>query len=259
MVLANSAVDPVADLSFVDAETGQVLYSESMIDSESADPEWKAFPASPPVDYSSTDTREKWCFLGLAAGCDQVVGTPASPLAWDVDPATGASTHTTSGNNAVAVHNWFNNNPVSVGTETATPHAGPRLHLPLDQPVAHGSAATRPRSPRRRRNDIDAARANLFAMHNRMHDFSYHLGFTEATWNMQRDNFGRGGLGNDPEQGNAQAGGVAAARRLRGARQRQPDHAAPDGRRADHQHVPVAADRRARSTRPASTATTTCP
>ena len=31
------------------------------------------------------------------------------------------------------------------------------------------------------RNDIDAARANLFAMHNRMHDWSYHLGFTEAT------------------------------------------------------------------------------
>ncbi|HEX2771333.1 MAG TPA: M36 family metallopeptidase, partial [Micromonosporaceae bacterium] len=33
--------------------------------------------------------------------------------------------------------------------------------------------------------------------------------FTEATWNMQRDNFGKPGLGSDPEQGNAQAGGVS--------------------------------------------------
>jgi hypothetical protein len=39
-----------------------------------------------------------------------------------------------------------------------------------------------------------------------MHDWSYRLGFTETAWNMQADNGGRGGLGNDPEQGNAQAG-----------------------------------------------------
>jgi hypothetical protein len=59
------------------------------------------------------------------------------------------------------------------------------------------------------RNDIDAARANLFAMHNRMHDWSYHLGFTEATWNMQDNNFGIAPKQGDPEQGNAQAGGVS--------------------------------------------------
>src|SRR3712207_2913748 len=60
----------------------------------------------------------------------------------------------------------------------------------------------------RSRNDIDAARANLFAMHNRMHDWSYHLGFTEQTWNMQDDNLRPGGLPDDPELGNAQAGGI---------------------------------------------------
>ena len=42
-----------------------------------------------------------------------------------------------------------------------------------------------------------------------MHDWSYHLGFTEETFNLQKDNFGLGGLGNDHEQGNAQAGGVS--------------------------------------------------
>lgn len=49
-------------------------------------------------------------------------------------------------------------------------------------------------------NDVDAAMANLFATHNRLHDWSYHLGFTPATWNLE---------GNDPELGNAQAGGRA--------------------------------------------------
>ena len=77
------------------------------------------------------------------------------------------------------------------------------------------------------RNDIDAARANLFAMHNREHDWAYLLGFTEALWNMQKDNFGKGGLGNDVEQGNAQAGGVSVARiRVRRDRANQ---ITPDG------------------------------
>ncbi|HKN52198.1 MAG TPA: M36 family metallopeptidase, partial [Amycolatopsis sp.] len=58
-------------------------------------------------------------------------------------------------------------------------------------------------------NDIDAAMANLFAMHNRMHDWSYHLGFTEETWNLQASNGTHGGLGGDAERGNAQAGGRA--------------------------------------------------
>ena len=58
-------------------------------------------------------------------------------------------------------------------------------------------------------NDISAAVTNLFAMHNRLHDFAYYLGFTEAAWNGQQNNFGTPPpfLGNDPVTGNAQAGG----------------------------------------------------
>ena len=56
-------------------------------------------------------------------------------------------------------------------------------------------------------HDIAAAITNLFAMHNRMHDWSYHLGFTERHWNAQESNFGTGGtLENDPVIGNSQAG-----------------------------------------------------
>ncbi len=57
-------------------------------------------------------------------------------------------------------------------------------------------------------NDDDASTANLFVMHNRMHDWSYYLGFTERNSNMQVSNFGSTGPGreNDPEVGSAQAG-----------------------------------------------------
>jgi uncharacterized repeat protein (TIGR01451 family) len=65
------------------------------------------------------------------------------------------------------------------------------------------------------RNDVDAATTNLFSLHNRMHDWSYFLGFTEQNFNLQDNNFGNTAPGayplgreNDPEFGNVQAGAV---------------------------------------------------
>jgi Zn-dependent metalloprotease len=51
-----------------------------------------------------------------------------------------------------------------------------------------------------------AAVANLFYFNNIMHDFAYRLGFTEAAGNFQTNNFGRGGIGNDPVRAEAQDG-----------------------------------------------------
>ena len=53
----------------------------------------------------------------------------------------------------------------------------------------------------------DAAVVNLFYWLNLYHDRLYELGFTEAAGNYQTDNFGRGGLGNDAIEANAQSGG----------------------------------------------------
>jgi hypothetical protein len=198
---------PVAFATYVDARDGSILVREDLVDHDSDNPEWAVFPNAPPTDYSSTDTRVLWCQLG-AAGCNEVIGTSASPLAWDIDPATGLSSFTTSGNNAFAVHNWFSNNPFTVGTELATPSPTREYTYPWTNQWLEQRCNPDTTFTSSERNDIDAARANLFAMHNRMHDWSYHLGFTEALWNMQKDNFGLGGLGNDVEQGNAQAGGV---------------------------------------------------
>jgi uncharacterized repeat protein (TIGR03803 family) len=52
----------------------------------------------------------------------------------------------------------------------------------------------------------DAAVVHLFYMNNWMHDQLYTLGFTESAGNFQTNNFGRGGLGNDPVQADAQDG-----------------------------------------------------
>ncbi len=52
----------------------------------------------------------------------------------------------------------------------------------------------------------DAAVVQLFYWCNWMHDTLYDLGFTEGTGNFQKDNFGRGGFGNDLVVADAQDG-----------------------------------------------------
>ncbi|MFI5833497.1 M36 family metallopeptidase [Micromonospora sp. NPDC051300] len=221
-----TGADPAAYATYVDARDGAVLVREDLIDHAADNPSWDVFPNSPRVDRSSVDTRVRWC-AAPAAGCREVVGVPGQP-AWDVDPATGASTTTTKGNNAIAVQNWFSNDPFSVGTETATPRPDRTYAYPWtnqwQERRCDPEVFTSPQA-----NDIDAARANLFGMHNRMHDWTYHLGFTEDTWNLQQDNLGRGGLGGDAEQGNAQAGGVSGGPPTFPARNNANQITPPDG------------------------------
>ena len=46
-------------------------------------------------------------------------------------------------------------------------------------------------------SNVDAGRTNAFYLANTFHDTLYLYGFTEAAFNFQNDNFGKGGLGND--------------------------------------------------------------
>jgi extracellular elastinolytic metalloproteinase len=232
LIAAAGAAEPVAYSTFVDARDGNVLVRQDLVDHEVDNPTWEVFPNTPRVDYASTDTRVTWCLGPLARGCEEVVGTSASPLAWDVTAENEKPTNTTDGNNALAVHNWFSNDPFDVGKETATPSPtrdyrygwANQWFQEKCSPAVFDTA---------QRNDIDAARANLFAMHNRMHDWSYHLGFTEAAFNLQDDNFKRGGKQNDPERGNAQAGGVTGGPPTFAARDNANQITPPDG------HAPI--------------------
>ncbi|WP_225993735.1 M36 family metallopeptidase [Actinomadura rudentiformis] len=199
--------EPVAVNSYVDARTGEVLIRENLVD-HAEDPRWDVFPAAP--GYSSQDTRDTWCFIP-AKGCDFVVGgDPATGKAWDVDHATGAPTNTSLGNAARTYENRASGDPFTVGTRTNAPKADRRYRYPwTNQWLREKCNPATLDSPQEA--DLEAAMSNLFAMHNRMHDWSYRLGFTETAWNMQSDNGDRGGRAGDPEQGNAQAGARIAS------------------------------------------------
>ena len=206
----------------IDAQTGEVLFRTNIVHQavDEDNPEWKVFPAWPrqtplnafPWNYPSNDIREVWCWEALQ-GCDRVVGNPASPAGWDTDAVTGTPTNTTVGNNNNAAEAWVIVGGVPVPPSGYRPVSPTREYIydwtnewfnegcnPDTFVVGSG-------------NDIDAATVNLFAMHNRMHDWTYNLGFTEANWNAQAFNFGLGGLGNDPLEGRVQSGAVTPGSR----------------------------------------------
>ncbi|MEJ3743925.1 M36 family metallopeptidase [Actinomycetes bacterium KLBMP 9797] len=199
-----SAADPVAVTAYVDGRTGKVLVREDLVDFDSDNPLWAVFPATPTA--SGNDTRVVWC-AEPAPRCVRTVRDPASGQAWDVDVATGTPTLTSRGNSAT--------NALSLGADTplvpATPSPARDYRYPFTdqwrQARCNPDVFTS-----ERRNDADAAVTNLFAMHNRMHDWAYHLGFTESAWNMQMVNLSGEGLGGDPEQGRAQANALGGSR-----------------------------------------------
>jgi hypothetical protein len=196
--------EPAAYITYVDARTGGVLVREDTVDFDSDNPQWAVFPSNPPP--SGADTRVRWC-LNPAPGCVRTVVDPVTGQAWDVNITTGEPTLTSSGNSANSVVLW------GAGTTPfpATPSPDRNYRYPFtDQwhkarcdPAVFNSA---------QRNDADAAVTNLFAMHNRMHDWAFHLGFTEETWNMQAVNVTGVGLGGDAEQGRAQANALGGSR-----------------------------------------------
>ena len=246
---------PLAVATYVDALTGATLVRESLVDYAVDNPEWDVFPASPPISYSSTDTRETWCW-STGAGCDRVIGNPASPNPWDVVPPVHGMTNTSIGNNAEAYENWNTDNPFKVGHDPATEsptrdYAYPWTNQWFEErcdPSVFESPA---------RNDIDAAIANLFAMHNRMHDFAYALGFTETAFNMQTFNYGLGGQARTiPRSAARRLAGSPAGRRVS---RRVTTRTRSRPRTACHRTRTCTCGSRspARSTRPAWTATTT--
>ncbi len=185
-------------------------------------PEWKYFTANPTLDYGSgtTDNRVVGCWTKVD-GCT----TPPTPLQnlaarapWDVDPTTGLPTNTTDGNAAFTGEAWAN--PLAPGGGHQMPVSTNR-HYGFDNTGqdftdAWNNSKCDPTNLTPGGNDIMASVTNLFAGHNRMHDFSYFLGFTEGNYNLQKSNFGNdaqggtvpGGGANDPEIGNVQAGAI---------------------------------------------------
>ncbi|KAJ7633301.1 Fungalysin metallopeptidase-domain-containing protein [Mycena rosella] len=102
---------------------------------------------------------------------EDLAGTPDG---WHSDGTTN-----TTGNNAVS----FKGATTATTTESA---AGLVFNYPQDATIAPTVSA-----------NVDAARVNAWFLVNSIHDLSYRYGFTEAAFNFQNNNFGKGGVGND--------------------------------------------------------------
>ncbi|TEB21331.1 hypothetical protein FA13DRAFT_140775 [Coprinellus micaceus] len=103
--------------------------------------------------------------------------TVASPQGWHYT-STGTTT-TTAGNNVIA----YKGTTSSLTSQSAT---GQVFDYTYDTSAAPSTTL-----------NVNAARTNAFYVINKLHDIAYRYGFTEAAFNFQNDNFGKGGSGND--------------------------------------------------------------
>ncbi|MFA6299109.1 MAG: M36 family metallopeptidase [Nocardioides sp.] len=171
---------------------------------------WRFFPANPAMNFSPTHTPSNsvvGCWVA-AAGCTLGSGPLRNLQAvgpWDFLTATGTSSLTTNGNNAVTHEAWVS--PLTPGGLMQAP-VSPTQDYTTPFKDAWNNSQCDPGQLVPGGNDINASVTNLFVAHNRMHDYSYYLGFNERNYNLQLDNIGRGGVENDPEVGNAQAGAL---------------------------------------------------
>jgi extracellular elastinolytic metalloproteinase len=184
-------------------------------------PQWKVFKANPllgnqayPWNNPSTDIRETWCWESTTGpppgtpvpGCQRQVQNLASRVPWDYNVRSNTPTFTTVGNNANTGEAWAS--PLTPGPSGFRPVQPDRKYIYPWTNQWHTSQCL-PAFASGVTQDISAAVTNLFAMHNRMHDWSYFLGFTERNWNAQDSNFGNNSPGTsegDPLFGDAQAG-----------------------------------------------------
>jgi hypothetical protein len=221
--------------TIVDADTGELLLRQNTVDHAVDDPTWRVFPQWPqtaplnayPWNYPSADVRELWCWSKLPS-CQTVVADTASKQPWDVDAQTQQPTFQTTGNNADAIERWVNAGPRAYGVGR---HAtSPTRDYDYPWTNAWFEGRCNPANLANNGNDIEAAITNLFAMHNRMHDFSYHLGWDERRWNAQHYNYGQGTADRDAVLGNAQSAAVSGGYPNYSGRDNANMNTPPDGR-----------------------------
>ncbi|MGZ6745270.1 MAG: M36 family metallopeptidase [Nocardioides sp.] len=175
-------------------------------------PRWRFFPANPRLDWSRSTNGLSNSVVGCwfyGAGCTLSTGpmrNVQAPGPWDTIGTEGISSQTTYGNNANTHEAWLN--PLAPGGTAQAPVSATRDYTtPFTD--AWNNSGCDPTNLHPGGNDIDAVVTNLFAVHNRMHDFAYYLGFNERNYNLQLDNRGKGGVGGDQETGNAEAGALS--------------------------------------------------
>jgi len=179
-------------------------------------PAWLAFLANPVLNFSkdaTADTRATECWVaapsveypGVMCTPREYLNNLAARMPWDVDPRTYLPTNTTAGNAAVTAEAWTT--PLTPGPIGQRPFQPDRTYNDEFSDDWNNSQCS-PTELVPGGNDILASVTNLFTGHNRFHDYSYYLGYTEDNYNLQQTNFGNLGADGDPEVGNVQAGAI---------------------------------------------------
>ncbi|HEX8649767.1 MAG TPA: M36 family metallopeptidase [Pyrinomonadaceae bacterium] len=181
-------------------------------------PKWKFFKANPLLTLANTDTRILACWESKingvnVPGCQFELRNLAARAPWDYDTRANSPTFTTRGNQAQTAEAWLS--PLTPADQYAPVDPNRNYNFPWKNVWKNMKCSPTALVAAGDRNDVDAATVNLFSLHNRMHDWSYFLGFTEQNFNLQNNNFGNGAPGPyplgrefDPEFGNVQAGAV---------------------------------------------------
>ena len=185
-------------------------------------PRWRYHTAYPDLDFLNTDARRIFgCWQitpggTVPAACGRDERNVAARAPWDYVFRGGTFSGTTRGNAAQTAESW--GSPLTPSTPYAptsstrdynfrwTNHWN-RTKCDPTILVHTGTSGANVQDDA----DIDASIVQLFVTHNRFHDWSYNLGFTETNYNLQLDNFGNTDASreNDPEVGNVQAGAVS--------------------------------------------------
>ncbi|OIJ23970.1 M36 family metallopeptidase [Nocardioides luteus] len=206
-------VCPFDDSLLVGSYSVTVASSDTAAGTETGDlpgsnPRWSYFPGTP--DAASTggeavpanDVIACWTKVADCTGPQLKSLANAGP--WDtlLSTTVGVPSLTTIGNNANTHEGWLS--PLAGGGLEQAPVSPLRDYSGKFTDTWNNSKCD-PTTLVPGGNDVNYVVGNLFASHNRMHDWSYFLGFTEENYNLQTDNLGRGGRGLDAEVGNAQA------------------------------------------------------
>jgi hypothetical protein len=175
-------------LALVDAETGEIQLRRSLTE-DISNASYRVFTSDSPTPFSPghpTPSTVQPPQVSRSLVTLEALNTTASPNGWIDD-----GVNETRGNNVDAHTDIDANNVADVPRPQGAPNRV--FDFPLDLTQAPSTYQA-------------AAVTQLFYWCNFMHDKLYELGFTEAFGNFQNNNFGRGGLGNDALQADAQDG-----------------------------------------------------
>ena len=173
----------------VDVETGEVLVRHCLT-AYLSDASFRVFTSDSPSPFSPghpTPLTNQPPLVPRQLITWPALNATASPNGWIND-----SDNETRGNNVDAHLDRNNDNQPDLPRPQGSPNRVFDFPMDLNQHPTNYSPATV---------------AQLFYSCNWMHDRLYEMGFTEAAGNFQNNNFGRGGLGNDALQADAQDGG----------------------------------------------------